>query len=100
MTGYPPGLALDGLDQVAEDELVERVQEVPVEDARKPDRLEEGGLDETGAAILGPRLPLQSGPPRDFHLGAQPQEVRRLDRLDAPEVESLTRPELQRMAPR
>jgi hypothetical protein len=40
-----------------------------------------------------------SGQARQFHLGAQPQQVARLDRLYPPEVERVAWPQMVRIAP-
>ena len=80
----------EALAQALEDERVERDQGVPVEASGQALRVEPCPLVEHRAGPVGFDAPFEPGVPGREHLGPQAEQPRRIDGLDAPEVERVT----------
>ena len=84
----------DPPEHPAEDESMDRHQRVPVEAARDPPRIEQGGLADLDFPRSGRRdLELEPGAAGQFHFRPKAKEPGRLDLLDPPEVEGVARAE-------
>src|SRR5215469_15272681 len=90
----------DASKHAAEHEVMYRAEDVPIEDADISGWVELGGLtDMRPASVVGSDLELQPQPPGDLHLGGESQELIRLDAFDAPEVDGVSDPQVQLVAP-
>jgi hypothetical protein len=72
-----------------EDELVKRIQGVPVDDAEQSYGIEDRRLANRALPLILVDLKFQPGSARDFHLGLQPQPTGRLVHLHPPEIERI-----------
>ena len=77
----------NGPNKSREDEAMEWQEGVPVKVPRKTARVEERGLLDPGAPLVGEDLELQPRSSREFHFRSQAKEMGTIQRLDAPEVQ-------------
>ena len=82
-------LASDGAHHSRKDEPVKGMHSPPVDIPEEPARIVERGLLDARSDRIRLHFELQPCLAGKLHLGSQPQQVRRLERLHSPEVEWL-----------